>query len=129
MELIGRLLWLLTQWVIWGYFNLLMLRNYFSYGLEVCQVMSVPVPTSVHYFYPLVQHLPAGISSNGNLLSQAKRARSAPSLTRSSSLQSAHCVQNFWICPEFWTNPEIHCNCPEKIQKFWTLLKKIFNYI
>ena len=43
--------------------------------------------------------------------------------------QRSHRVQNFWICPEFWTNPQIHWICPKIIQKFWTLFKGIFIYI
>ena len=47
---------------------------------EVSQVMFVSMPTSVHNLSPFIQHLPSCVSSYGDLLSQAKRARLSSSL-------------------------------------------------
>ena len=52
----------------------------------------------------------------------ATREGSFESLERLVYKQSAQRVQNFWICPDFWTILNQHWKCPEIVQKIWTLL-------
>ena len=55
-----------------------------------------------------------------NPSTQASETDECVGSSSNTDIQSPHPVQNFWICPEFWT---LEQNVQNIVQKFWTNLR------